>query len=192
MRKEKISCIYKIENVVTHNLYIGSSSDFIERQRRHRRDLRKGKHHSRYLQRAWNKYGEEAFLFSLLELCDEEDLLEREGIYLLNHKPVYNMCPEAGSPRGKKSSEATKRKIGRTIRKLGIKPPESTWKDRQKRVAAVDPTTDEVIKIFDSIAAACRWMGRDHTFVSMISRCCNGKSKAGTAWRLKWRWVIGD
>lgn len=46
---------------------------------RHKNDLRNGNHHSIYLQRAYEKYGEECFLFEVLEeILDEKELQERE------------------------------------------------------------------------------------------------------------------
>lgn len=187
----KRSGIYEIKNTETSDTYIGSSQDIAERWRRHKRDLRKGKHHSRFLQRSWNKYGENVFTFIVLEFCPTIDELPRvETAYLLFNLPTYNTDFEAGSSRGRKLSQETKDKISATIRRLGRIPPESTWKSRQKRIVAIDPKSDKVIKIFDSIAAACRYMGRDHTFVTMLSRCANGKAKSGLAWGLKWEWAL--
>lgn len=188
MNLRRKSGVYEIRNTTNNKRYIGSSKDLAERFRRHKRDLRRGKHHSRYLQRAWNKYGEEAFVFNLLEFRPAEKLMNAEDLYLLLSTPEYNTNLAASSSAGTKSSEETKAKIGAAIRKLGIRPPESTWKDRRKRVSAVDPKTDLELKTFDSVAEACRWMGRDHRWVTMISRCCNGKSKSGLAWGLKWKW----
>jgi group I intron endonuclease len=98
--------IYEIVNAVNGKRYIGSTSKKT-RWQEHRRLLRRSKHHSPMLQSAWNRYGEGAFTFRLLEECSLSDLIIREQHYLDTLKPEYNVSKTAGSPRGvKKSQEA--------------------------------------------------------------------------------------
>ena len=66
--------VYKIINLKTKDLYIGSSIQIEKRFLRHKKDLRNNKHHSIILQRAWNKYKEENFKFEIIEECLEENL----------------------------------------------------------------------------------------------------------------------
>ena len=68
------SGVYQILCIPTAKIYVGSSLNISERWWEHRWDLRRGTHHSRYLQRAWDKYGEEAFVFSILEYVEDPDL----------------------------------------------------------------------------------------------------------------------
>ena len=68
------SGIYKIENTVTGECYVGSAVNLAERKSGHFSKLKQGKHHSAYLQRSFNKHGEEAFVFSALERCEREKL----------------------------------------------------------------------------------------------------------------------
>lgn len=84
--REKICGIYKIENIINHMLYIGQSVDIQKRWMMHRRELNNGTHGNRHLQRAWNKYGQDAFIFSILELCDEKDLNSLEIEYIAYYK----------------------------------------------------------------------------------------------------------
>lgn len=49
-----------------------------------------GNHHTPYLQHAWNKYGAEAFEFSVLEQCLCENLETREQFYIDTLKPAFN------------------------------------------------------------------------------------------------------
>jgi len=180
------SGIYEIKNIITGDVYIGSSKDMAARWRRHKRDLRAGKHHSRYLNRAWAKYGEDAFKFTVLDFVSIERLHSEEMWYFLYNFPTYNMSFETDRPLNTSATPETKAKISAAIRRLGIKPPESTWKPRQKSVSAYDKLSGELVATFDSLASACRWAGRDHTYVSTISKCCNGINK--TAWGYKWKW----
>lgn len=89
------SGVYKITNKVNGNFYIGSASDLDRRIKRHRYDLRLNQHHSQYLQRAWNKYGEENFKFEILEYCAVDNILVREQKYLDELKPKYNVSKNA-------------------------------------------------------------------------------------------------
>lgn len=83
-------CIYKIINKQNGKIYIGSTLDIDSRWREHKNDLRKNKHHSIHLQRAWNKYGEENFEIQIIEMFDEidnEKLREKEKYYIELFKP---------------------------------------------------------------------------------------------------------
>lgn len=68
--------IYKIINAVNGKFYVGSTTNTAERFRVHRRRLRKGTHHTKHLQAAWNKYGEDAFVFHVVETVPENQSLE--------------------------------------------------------------------------------------------------------------------
>ena len=118
--------IYMIKNKVDGKFYIGSSVNMKERQGRHLRGLRQNKHHSIYLQRAWNKYGEDNFEFLIVEVVESRDkLLEREQYYLDKYKCYtedvgYNMSDKAWGTAlygesnhnyGKPMSEEQKRKL---------------------------------------------------------------------------------
>lgn len=101
--------VYAIVNIKTHKRYIGSSISTKKRWLAHRLALRKGIHHSCYLQRVWNKYGEDAFIFVVLEECNESELIQREQFYI-DHLADYNTSPTAGNCTGVKHSDATKSK----------------------------------------------------------------------------------
>jgi len=112
--------IYQVENQVNRKRYIGSALDLVRRWREHRRDLSRGTHHNRHLQRAWDKYGGEAFEFSVLEeVKDPDRLLLREQHFLDTLSPEYNILPIAGSNLGwvrAPRSEETRRKISEALK----------------------------------------------------------------------------
>src|SRR5690606_34420785 len=56
---EIVSGIYEIHCTKSGRRYVGSAVNFSARWRLHYTQLCAGKHHSRHLQRAWNKYGED-------------------------------------------------------------------------------------------------------------------------------------
>lgn len=58
--------IYAITRTETGDAYIGSTITPKQRWIRHRCHLKLNKHHSPHLQRAWNKYGKDAFTYEVL------------------------------------------------------------------------------------------------------------------------------
>lgn len=54
------SGVYQIRNVIDNKRYVGSSINLYKRWRTHKWMLRKGIHHSIYLQNTWNKNSEKS------------------------------------------------------------------------------------------------------------------------------------
>lgn len=109
-----LSGIYRIDGP-NNRFYIGSAQRINRRWIEHKRDLRKGNHVNIRLQNAWNKYGEDAFRISVLEVVeDQSKLIEREQYWIDLLDPVkngYNVLPTAGSNFGWSHSEESKRKL---------------------------------------------------------------------------------
>lgn len=78
----KTSGIYVIENTINNKKYVGQSVNLKERLTSHKRQLRKNAHFNCILQSAWNKYGEEKFLFYPIEMCHPDNLDEKEKYYI--------------------------------------------------------------------------------------------------------------
>lgn len=117
--------VYVIRNLVNGKVYVGSTcSTFQSRWADHRKSLRGKFHANRHLQRAWDKYGEAAFEFSVLEECpvEKDRLLALEQYYIdllkaSNRLYGYNICPTAGSVLGLIRSDETKEKDAARMRK---------------------------------------------------------------------------
>ena len=94
--------IYKIINVVNNKFYVGSAVNFSRRKIRHFSELRTGKHNNRYLQASWDKHGEAAFVFVVVEeVQDKAVLLEAENRWLKEHVGkdyCYNLGVDATAP----------------------------------------------------------------------------------------------
>ena len=90
--------VYQIMNLLNHKSYIGSTKQsFKIRMKHHVNALRRGDHKNLHLQNAWNKYGEENFEFSIIEICDKKDTYLAEQKYLNNRdvENSYNINPNA-------------------------------------------------------------------------------------------------
>lgn len=57
--------------------------------------LRRGKHVNKRLQNSYNKHGEDAFVFEVLEECSVDVRFELEQLYLDIYKPEYNISSTA-------------------------------------------------------------------------------------------------
>ena len=109
---KKQSGIYTITNTKNRKAYVGSSCDYKKRKEGHINSLRNNKHSNKHLQRAWNKYGEENFVFNFELSVFENCLLIVEQIYLNSGLYKYNIAKNARAPmRGIKFSKEHKRKI---------------------------------------------------------------------------------
>ena len=109
----KQSGVYAITNIKTGSQYVGSAVDIRMRWRAHKHSLRHHKKSPPKLQAAWDKYGEAAFAFAVLELCDKDQCTLVEQKYIDELKPKYNTRAEAKSNLGIKWSAETNAKKGR-------------------------------------------------------------------------------
>jgi len=108
----KNSGIYKIQSVIKpERFYIGSAVNFKDRWNNHISQLRKNIHHSKKLQRHYNKYGELDLVFIITEPCFPQFLIIREQYYIDTLKPYFNICPKANSQLGIKRSKEVCRKM---------------------------------------------------------------------------------
>lgn len=115
------SGIYKIINKIDGKYYVGRTKNLDRRWIEHTRSLKNKHHVNRYLQFAWDKYGENAFEFIIVEYIEDINLLinaeqrhiekfiedKRNGI-----NNCYNLCESSISPmwinKGRKASLKTR------------------------------------------------------------------------------------
>ena len=109
--------IYCLTCKPTSKKYIGQSVSISQRKWHHLHQLKKGKHYNQHLQRAYNKHGEDAFVFRVLVECHRDDLDAAELFFIrmfdtTNRYNGYNL--KAGGNSSAVASE-TKEKIRQAL-----------------------------------------------------------------------------
>ena len=209
----KKSGIYKIVNLMTEQVYVGSSKDMGKRLSGHYKALLANKHPSKYLQHSWNKYGERMFVAEVIEFCQIENLIVKEQYWIdtlqvCDRTKGFNLTPTAYSQLGRKQSleeiEKRKRKfIGRTYSKeaklnmsqgrVGMKFSASHCANISKVKKGIIAFTKPVLQYdkagnfiteWSSSADASRILNIHY---SGIANCIKGLSKSagGFIWKLK-------
>lgn len=102
--------IYRITCVENGKFYIGSTMNKAQRWARHRRELRTGIHMNKNMQASWDKYGETAFIFEVVEEVESDAmlLLVEQGYLdsVVGTEQCFNWAKFAGAPmRGKSGAE---------------------------------------------------------------------------------------
>lgn len=111
--------IYIIKNTKNQKVYIGRCVNGESRLKWHKDALRSGRHTNEHLQRAWNKYGESSFEFSVLETmppATTNDVLNlREQEYILKYRSydsAYGYNKTFGGE-GEVPTEETRKKLSK-------------------------------------------------------------------------------
>lgn len=97
--------IYKITNLKTGKVYIGSSSDIERRFSEHKKDLENNKHHSYKMQKDFNKQKNiKDFTFDIIEELNgtKQELFRREQFYIDKYDAFnlgYNCCEYSINPK---------------------------------------------------------------------------------------------
>jgi len=112
------SGIYKITNTINSKCYIGSSTRLKYRLGQHKTCLRGNYHVNKHLQSSWNKYGEGAFTFEVIETCD--NVIEREQYWMDSINPEYNILKNAESRTGYSHTDEAKRKISESSKRMWL------------------------------------------------------------------------
>lgn len=153
--RTKTMGIYCITNMNTGKIYIGSSVGIENRFSQHRCFLRRQVHQNAHLQNAWNKYGETAFDFSVIEVIPRvEDLTKTEQLYLdgfeaYNPALGYNLARDAERPAlGRVVTAETREKLSESHKGL-LQSPESKAK-RSASLTGIKRSPTTCAKIGDA------------------------------------------
>lgn len=129
---KKIIGIYGIKNLLNGKMYVGQSKDIKHRWRSHRMELRNNRHINNHLQRAYNKYGEEYFVFGIIEECAIEDMNDRE-FYWVQYYDTFKMGYNGTLPNPKTGKRTFTEEEKETHRQLGIKRWNKLSKEEKER-----------------------------------------------------------
>lgn len=80
------SGIYAIFCISNNKVYFGKSVNVRSRLLKHQRCLRNGEHVNKRLLRAFRKYGEQSFIYCMIEEVSPDRLTEREKYYIMHYK----------------------------------------------------------------------------------------------------------
>ena len=116
MANKILNCgIYKIENILNGDCYIGQSKHLNKREKQHFKELLENKHDNRYLQNSYNKYGCENFIFKVVIYCELNELSYYEQSLVDLFSPAYNIRKECvDSNKGTKWTDGARKHMSET------------------------------------------------------------------------------
>lgn len=176
--------IYQIRNVLNDKIYIGSSKNIKLRKNMHLSELRRSVHGNPHLQRSFNKYGENSFIFETLFTCSEKDLIRLEQYHIDNYKPEYNICTVAGTTIGTKKSDAARkaqsdRMMGNTLYKQFYAHKRNAKKIVLKTikplVCQINIDTFEIIAKFSTVKEASEYFNTKSISSILQNKCFSTK-----------------
>lgn len=155
--------IYCIQNLITNDLYIGSSTNIGNRKTKHESLLKNNKHDNHLLQSAVNQYGIENFKTGVLEYTTE-NLKEKEQYYLDLLNPIYNITRDVILNTPSLSSRA---KMSSTRKRLMD---EGIIKKQGCRAIVMKDLEGNFISEYESVMEGARQTGFSKSGIQLILR----------------------
>jgi group I intron endonuclease len=200
----KSSGVYAIVNLLNGKCYIGSAIKLEKRFKEHRNALLRGDHNSVLMQRAWDKYGPDAFEIRTLLHCDPNYCTHYEQLCIDDYKPEYNICPTAGSRLGSKYTDEARARLAllrkaqprsekqlqhlENLRLANIgKPGRMPAEEEKARIAAALRGRKQSAELIEKRIAPLRGVARTEQVKAKISEGKLGKKRApfSDEWRAK-------
>ena len=188
----KITGIYCIENIVNHKKYIGQSVNIKDRWKHHINSLKRNEHDNKYLQRSYQKYGENNFKFYLLEECSKEELDEKEKYWIKKldtYQNGYNLTTGGSGIKTWIPTDEFKNKMSQIVSGKNNPNYGNKWTDEMKEnlskkrkglyVKEGNPNSKKIIcveklKVYNTIIEASEDCGCKNS--SSITRCLKDKT----------------
>jgi len=173
-------CIYMIKNIVNNKLYIGSAIGHYRRKGQHFYMLRRNIHFNKHLQDSWNKYGENNFVFNIIEFIDNINNLQQREEYWINYynttDPFIGYNTRTDCKTNLNLSWSIESRLKFSEQKKG-KPTNLNYSliamKNSKKIVGINLISKEKI-YFDSIIKASRYF---NVHQSVISKAVNKKIK---------------
>lgn len=137
---ETITGIYAIVNLISGKHYVGQAINVYKRWSVHLAELGKGHHHSKHLQRSWDKNGAALFYWVVLVECPEDELDDREQFWMDRLNAVsggFNVLPNAGSCRGYQMPLESRAKMSKSAKQIALRDGESERRAERARLQHV-------------------------------------------------------
>lgn len=124
--KKTITGVYSITNTVNGRIYVGSSLDITKRISAHKSALKRGDHHSVTLQRSFDKYGTDNFVFKTELICSGENRVMYEQVLMDYHNSTdsslgFNMTKYAHAPSPSKFTDEMRSNMSKAQRAMAKK-----------------------------------------------------------------------
>lgn len=188
-----MGAIYSILNKNNGKIYVGQTINVSDRFSKHKSELNNQHHHNSHLQSAWNKYGEDAFEFNVLEYCSDDKLNDNEIWWIdffnsTNQDIGYNL--RSGGNSNFIVSDKTRKKLSE------INSGENHWnyskhhslKTREKIRESMNgiPNPMQNTEIAHRFAEE-RCIDRNQTGYYRVTKHFKSDCKQGFYWRCQWR-----
>lgn len=201
---EKSCHFYAWRNMITDDMYIGSSMQaHNQRRNEHLCMLRNNKHRNKHFQSSWNKHGESNFEWMLLETCayvDANGIFAKEQTWIDYYRAqgidLYNQYPPSkGRLPGYRHSKETRDKIsagnkGKTCTEAQIKRMSDAKKGitPTKAIRAIIKEWPDLVSpdgvIHTSISNLNNFAKIHNLDVSALRKVCVGKRTNHKNWTL--------
>ena len=167
------SGIYYFCNLTNGKRYVGSSVNIYNRLHEHLHNLRGNKSHNQHFQNAWCKYGEDSFIYGVLEFCDPEIRFDREQHYIDSLCPEYNLTNNVVANFGHSPTDECRQKISETLKQKYASGEIQTYRQDHawKHSWVYDVNTYSLYKEYKCIADAARDLGVSNFAMYKDRRC---------------------
>lgn len=181
--------VYQIRCIEENKCYIGSSKDCQERVQKHFSELRLNKHTNKHLQEAFNKYGIEGFIYSIvLYVAKEEDLLTKETEYqtkigidnLYNDKITGVYMSDELKARYANVDQSYKQTLEYRMKLAASR--------QNNKIARCDYATGKILYVYENFVHLKEV--NPNVKRSTLLSACNGNKKS--AYGYKWKYVSMD
>lgn len=186
--------IYKLTNTINGRAYIGSTVGFKRRWKQHTNSLKGNQHQNKFLQADFNKCGELAFAFEILEITNgtKAERLGREEFYITqlfgDVTKCYNLTKRAISPAGPSHNPEVTRKLKSEKAKLAW----ATHRNREKHAEAIKTGKAESRRKYVFLSPAGETVEVNHIMVfatensldyRALYEVASGKAESHRGWR---------